>query len=81
MRTKLSEIYAANLLGALAKGDARPKEETLLEETQRIGVGQVANSDLIPAPEDPEAIGGKGSGTTDYAEGEPNQEDKEATRE
>lgn len=77
MRTKQSEIFGANLLSALAKGAARPGGETLLEETQRIGVGRTAPSELVPAPEGPEAIGGKGSGTTDYAEGEKTQEDAE----
>ena len=77
MRTKLSEIYSANLLSALAKGDARPKGEEELEDAQRIGGSHVLGSVVVPAPENPSDVGGKGSGTTDYAEGQKVQEDAE----
>lgn len=69
MRTKLSEIYGANLFAALAKGPRAPGEEEL-EDAQRQGGARVQASALIPPPENPGDIGGKGSGTTDYAEGE-----------
>lgn len=75
MRTKLSEIFGANLLGALAKGDWRPKEEESLEDALRASGSRTLPSALVAPPENPSDVGGKGSGSTDYAEGEAGQED------
>lgn len=81
MRTKLSELFHSGMLGALVERSGRPESEEYLEIAQRAGGSRVQASANIAPPEKPEDVGGKGSGTTDYAEGQAVQEDKEAGRE
>lgn len=81
MRTKLSARFHTGLLGVLGKGDWRPKSEEHLEDAMRAdGARQGPSAKIVP-PENPKDIGGPGSGSTDYAEGEAEQEDREASRE
>lgn len=75
MRTRRSEIFGARLLGALAKAGGRSDAEEDLEDALRAGGSRLLPSVLSAPPEEPRNVGGKGSGTTDYAEGGADQED------
>lgn len=81
MRTKLSARFHVGLLGVLAKGDPRPDPEAELDTAMRSGGARPLPSAKIVPSEGPEDVGGAGSGSTDYAEGEAEQEDREASRE
>lgn len=81
MRTKLSARFHTGLLGVLAKGDWRPKGEEQLDTAMQSGGARPLPSAKVVPPEEPGDIGGAGSGSTDYAEGEAEQEDREASRE
>lgn len=80
MRTKLSSRFHAGLLGVLGKGDWRPKSEEHLEDAIRADGSRPLGSAKVVPPEKPEDVGGPGSGSTDYAEGQAEQEDRERSR-
>lgn len=80
MRTKLSALFHAGLLGVLGKGNWRPKSEEHLDTAMQSGGARPLPSAKVVPPEEPEDVGGEGSGSTDYAEGQAEQEDRKRSR-